>query len=89
MNKKTLLIGFVILIAVIVYAAVTVLDFPTPNTDELKGKCGSDTSINCFNELSSSGGFVRFFTMTHEDGTTERVIMIEEFPLPNIREPER
>lgn len=54
------------------------ITFDTDRTDIKVAKCGSD--IQCWSNIELDGSFARFFTMIHEDGTSETVILIEEYP---------
>ncbi len=82
LNKKTLTIGFVILIAVIAVAAITAIDFDTPIADRMILKCEGD--LNCYSELDTGNGFARFFTLVHADGSIEKVVLIEDYPVEII-----
>ncbi len=82
--KKVLFIFGVIVILVLgigtfaVAQGLITITFDTDKTDVKVAKCGSD--IQCWSNIEIDGSFARFFTMIHEDGTSETIILIEEYP---------
>lgn len=85
-NKIKIITGIILVgIAILLFIGVAVaqglisIPFTTPSTDDKIAKCGSD--IQCWGDVESDGTFARFFTVIHEDGSTEKIILIEEFPV--------
>lgn len=76
---KLLIVIFIVVgvgVFVVAQGPITI-PFLTPISDTYIAKCGSD--INCYKDIIDSP--VRFFTMVHEDGSIEKVILIEEYPI--------
>ncbi len=81
LNK--LLLGLVLILVIgggyVVAQELITITFDSDRTDVKVTKCGND--IQCWGDVEVDGNFARFFTLVHEDGTVEKVILIEEFPI--------
>lgn len=53
------------------------IPFTTPIADTYIAKCGNN--IDCYQDIVGSP--VRFFTMIREDGSVEKIILIEDYPI--------